>query len=48
MPAFISRTIEQQIFTRLTELPRKIIILYGQRQVGKTTLAKQRVINYFP
>ena len=40
MAIFIERTIEAQITTRLTSEPRKIIILYGQRQVGKTTLAK--------
>ena len=40
MAIFISRTIEPQILTRLTSEPRKIILLYGQRQVGKTTLAK--------
>ncbi len=40
MPAFIPRTIEEKIASRLTGEPRKIIILYGQRQVGKTTLAK--------
>jgi len=36
----ISRTIEAQMVKRLTTDPRKIIILYGQRQVGKTTLAR--------
>lgn len=40
MKAFIQRIIEDKITTRLTDEPRKIIILYGQRQVGKTTLAK--------
>ncbi len=40
MAAFIDRTIEEQITSRLTGEPRKIIILYGQRQVGKTTLVK--------
>ncbi|MBV6442027.1 MAG: ATP-binding protein [Haliscomenobacteraceae bacterium CHB4] len=40
MVEFIERTIERQIISRLTSAPRKIIILYGQRQVGKTTLAK--------
>ena len=40
MAAFIPRAIERQITARLTEEPRKIILLYGQRQVGKTTLAK--------
>ena len=40
MAAFIERTIEAQITQRLTGGPRKIILLYGQRQVGKTTLAK--------
>ena len=38
--AFIDRTIEGIITSRLSSDPRKIIILYGQRQVGKTTLAK--------
>ncbi len=40
MPTFIPRTIEEKIIARLMGEPRKIIILYGQRQVGKTTLAK--------
>lgn len=40
MAAFIDRTIEEQIASRLTGEPRKIIILYGQRQVGKTTLVR--------
>lgn len=40
MAIFVSRTIEDQIRHRLTGEPRKIIILYGQRQVGKTTLAQ--------
>ncbi|MEQ1746243.1 MAG: ATP-binding protein [Saprospiraceae bacterium] len=40
METFVPRTIEQHIITRLTGEPRKIILLYGQRQVGKTTLAK--------
>jgi len=40
MAAFISRTLEQVISARLTGEPRKIVLLYGQRQVGKTTLAK--------
>lgn len=40
MNTFVSRTIEDQIRRRLTGEPRKIIILYGQRQVGKTTLAQ--------
>lgn len=39
MTPYIPRTIEQSIVGRLTGEPRKIIILYGQRQVGKTTLA---------
>jgi predicted AAA+ superfamily ATPase len=38
--AFIPRTIEPKIISRLTGEPRKIVILYGQRQVGKTTLAQ--------
>ncbi len=37
---FVERTISPYILARLTEAPRKIILLYGQRQVGKTTLAK--------
>jgi predicted AAA+ superfamily ATPase len=40
MLPFISRLIESSIITRLTTDPRKIVILYGQRQVGKTTLAR--------
>lgn len=40
MPSFIPRTIEAQLIARLIGEPRKIIILYGQRQVGKTTLAR--------
>ena len=40
MNTFVSRTLEDQIRRRLTGEPRKIIILYGQRQVGKTTLAQ--------
>jgi hypothetical protein len=40
METFISREIESQIIARLTGTPRKIVILYGQRQVGKTTLAQ--------
>jgi len=39
MAAYIPRIIEAQIATYLTGEPRKIILLYGQRQVGKTTLA---------
>ncbi len=35
----ITRSIENQIIDRLTE-PKKIIILYGARQVGKTTLIR--------
>lgn len=40
MKAFIDRVIEKEIYASLTGDPRKIIILYGQRQVGKTTLVK--------
>ena len=40
MATFIERAIEAQITSRLINEPRKIIILYGQRQVGKTTLVK--------
>lgn len=42
---FVERTIEQQVLARLTGEPRKIILLYGQRQVGKTTLAKHILAN---
>ncbi|MEZ4776784.1 MAG: ATP-binding protein [Bacteroidia bacterium] len=41
MMRFIDRTIAAKITFRLINEPRKIIILYGQRQVGKTTLAHQ-------
>jgi uncharacterized protein len=41
MKTFISRTLEQAISARLTGESRKIVLLYGQRQVGKTTLAKR-------
>jgi predicted AAA+ superfamily ATPase len=37
---FVPRAISHQILHRLTTEPRKIIILYGQRQVGKTTLVQ--------
>jgi predicted AAA+ superfamily ATPase len=40
MATYIPRVIESQIATYLTSEPRKIILLYGQRQVGKTTLAQ--------
>ncbi|MFN0213574.1 MAG: ATP-binding protein [Saprospiraceae bacterium] len=40
MDNFFPRTIEEQIARRLTTDPRKIVLLYGQRQVGKTTLAQ--------
>ena len=40
MATFIERAIEAQITSRLINEPRKIIILYGQRQMGKTTLVK--------
>lgn len=40
MAPYIPRIIESQIASYLTGEPRKIILLYGQRQVGKTTLAK--------
>lgn len=40
MATFVRRLLESPILTRLTTGPRKIIILYGQRQVGKTTLAQ--------
>ncbi|MEI6409484.1 MAG: ATP-binding protein [Bacteroidota bacterium] len=42
---FVERTIQQQVLARLTGEPRKIILLYGQRQVGKTTLAKHILAN---
>lgn len=45
MSTFVSRTIEPQILARLTSEPRKIILLYGQRQVGKTTLARHLLEN---
>jgi uncharacterized protein len=47
MNLFIDRIIGAQIKKRLTTEPRKIIILYGQRQVGKTTLA-QHILAQFP
>lgn len=37
--SFIFRDLEKKIRERLLNEPRKIIILYGPRQVGKTTLA---------
>ncbi|MBX2929360.1 MAG: ATP-binding protein [Saprospiraceae bacterium] len=37
---FVNRAVESEIIARLTGQPRKIVILYGQRQVGKTTLAQ--------
>lgn len=40
MEHFIERELENQITARLIGNPRKIVILYGQRQVGKTTLAR--------
>ncbi len=40
MDHFISREIAPIMLSRLTGTPRKIVILYGQRQVGKTTLAQ--------
>ena len=36
----IKRIIEEKIRGKLLKSPRKIIIIYGPRQVGKTTLAK--------
>ena len=39
MTDFIPRHIAEALHQRLTGEPRKIILLYGQRQVGKTTLA---------
>lgn len=47
MSNFIERTISEQIKNRLSAQKHKIIILFGQRQVGKTTLA-QHVLNQFP
>ncbi|MDX2246820.1 MAG: ATP-binding protein [Bacteroidia bacterium] len=41
MTTFIPRIIEEKITDRLINEPRKILILYGQRQVGKTTLSLQ-------
>jgi uncharacterized protein len=40
MQQYLERTIGEQIRARLVSGPRKIIILYGQRQIGKTTLAQ--------
>lgn len=40
MQQYLERTIGEQIRARLVSDPRKIIILYGQRQIGKTTLAQ--------
>jgi len=39
MTQFFPRTIEPMLIQRLSTEPRKIVLLYGQRQVGKTTLA---------
>jgi len=41
MNTYLSRAIYPHILARLTGNPRKIILLYGQRQVGKTTLSKR-------
>ncbi len=41
MNSYINREIESRLLERLCGYPRKIVILYGQRQVGKTTLAQQ-------
>jgi uncharacterized protein len=39
--AYIKRTLEHLIAQRLFGSPNKIILVYGQRQVGKTTLIKR-------
>lgn len=39
LSSFLTRTIADPLLSRLTEAPRKIVLLYGPRQVGKTTLA---------
>lgn len=46
MSEYLPRTLEAAIRKRLETDPRKIVILYGQRQVGKTTLAK-RIVSSF-
>lgn len=46
MQSFVPRVIETSLLSRLTGPARKIILLYGQRQVGKTTLA-QHVLQQF-
>ena len=46
MSPYIERTIGEQIKNRLMAEHHKIIILYGQRQVGKTTLA-QHILRQF-
>ncbi|MDX2285725.1 MAG: ATP-binding protein [Bacteroidia bacterium] len=40
MQAYISRSISQALQQALTADPRKIILVYGPRQVGKTTLTQ--------
>ena len=40
MKDYVERALGAHILKRLRETPRKIVLLYGQRQVGKTTLAK--------
>lgn len=42
MSAFIPRLLESRILARLTADTRKIIILYGQRQVRKTTYSSMK------
>lgn len=40
MESYISRSIESRIIERLSDDTGKIVLLYGPRQVGKTTLAR--------
>lgn len=44
---YINRSIETRIIERLTDGSNKIVLLYGPRQVGKTTLARH-IIQTFP
>ena len=47
MQNYIARSIESKIRERLLGAPRKLIILYGPRQVGKTTLV-EHILHQIP
>ncbi len=47
MQNYIARSIESKIRERLLGAPRKLIVLYGPRQVGKTTLV-EHILHQIP